>query len=694
MSNSPNRLDNTTGLTRTTSNNNASSNNLRHPTSTNDLDQQAHQDSLFFESEINNISSTPEVQSSSRRRAHSTTIHHQQQATPSAQDHRQQSSAAATRFYRQHRNLSDASVDSAGGAYIDHRRPQPSPSVPSSAIRGIGASGGRGERGIRNLEGYSMMGGDGHANGNHRVHGSGLQRSTMGDGHRRSIVRGEEEDDGNGPTSTSPRSFSTSPSRDDYDSSFSARTTRQQQQRSNAARDAFSSADLDEHAIEGEYDQDEEDGYLQRHQSSDSYRSQRRLSSSRNEIDDSHLPPRSTYSMDQISRPGSTNGKAEEDVCFPVNGAEVDLLDLGMTSMGMSGMGMGMGRGAGGGATPIDHEHDRHHGIGVPGVTSNFPIPFDFESLEEFAEREREKLPLPGVGKRGKFTANKDESATTGIRGRGMGGRGATNADGKTMRQRKLSESVAPGRFQRKLALFEGGNAGLDTASTPRSILDTASPLLAPGGPTNGRIIDETYGSGGNDGKNAGSARPYRFSFYSNALPSTIHARSLAEIPAEGQTFEELFVGRQSPPPDLQQDEESYADEIRTAFSPPQPSNMSQFGTETPTGQHSSRASLSGASKPPGFAGSNNNSNDMKSQPGRMRSEMDAETNTWWLDVMCPTDQEMKVLSKVSYLPVAFLLFPPSFLAPADNSAPSVVGIWYPSSYNRRYSNGRNERKD
>ncbi|KAI9600207.1 hypothetical protein KEM48_000621 [Puccinia striiformis f. sp. tritici PST-130] len=41
--------------------------------------------------------------------------------------------------------------------------------------------------------------------------------------------------------------------------------------------------------------------------------------------------------------------------------------------------------------------------------------------------------------------------------------------------------------------------------------------------------------------------RPYRFSFYSNALPSTIHARSLAEIPGEGQSFESLFVGRSRP---------------------------------------------------------------------------------------------------------------------------------------------------
>ncbi|KAE9386779.1 hypothetical protein BT96DRAFT_1005761 [Gymnopus androsaceus JB14] len=36
---------------------------------------------------------------------------------------------------------------------------------------------------------------------------------------------------------------------------------------------------------------------------------------------------------------------------------------------------------------------------------------------------------------------------------------------------------------------------------------------------------------------NTGHDRPYRFSFYSNALSSTIHARSLSELPADGQNI-------------------------------------------------------------------------------------------------------------------------------------------------------------
>ncbi|EMD40412.1 hypothetical protein CERSUDRAFT_44323 [Gelatoporia subvermispora B] len=88
-----------------------------------------------------------------------------------------------------------------------------------------------------------------------------------------------------------------------------------------------------------------------------------------------------------------------------------------------------------------------------------------------------------------------------------------------------------------------------------------------------------------------GHDRPYRFSFYSNALSATIHARSLSELPAEGQTFEDMFLGR--------------------------PGSSHSTGT-TPTANLTSR----GASQSP-------------------------ENCTWWLDVLSPTDEEMKLLSKV-----------------------------------------------
>ncbi|KIO12395.1 hypothetical protein M404DRAFT_124379 [Pisolithus tinctorius Marx 270] len=97
--------------------------------------------------------------------------------------------------------------------------------------------------------------------------------------------------------------------------------------------------------------------------------------------------------------------------------------------------------------------------------------------------------------------------------------------------------------------------------------------------------------------------RPYRFSFYSNSLSATIHARNLSELPAEGQSFQDLFTGISIP------------------------SEGSTF-----KGIGSNRRS----EKPPG-------------DPGKPigSSGGDYEASTWWLDVLSPTDEEMNVLSKV-----------------------------------------------
>ncbi|KWU46496.1 cora-domain-containing protein [Rhodotorula sp. JG-1b] len=148
--------------------------------------------------------------------------------------------------------------------------------------------------------------------------------------------------------------------------------------------------------------------------------------------------------------------------------------------------------------------------------------------------------------------------------------------------------------MRRKLALFEGAGDDLGVGTASPATLGHANGVAggAPLSDTKTPLLAERRGAGGYgaavgpDGRKTGGARPYRFSFYSNSLPTTIHARSLAELPAEGQTFEELFLSATT----------MRNDRPKTAV---------------------------------------------------MRSDEDAEANTWWLDVTCPTDQEMKTLSKV-----------------------------------------------
>ncbi|TDL29676.1 cora-domain-containing protein [Rickenella mellea] len=134
------------------------------------------------------------------------------------------------------------------------------------------------------------------------------------------------------------------------------------------------------------------------------------------------------------------------------------------------------------------------------------------------------------------------------------------------------------------MALFEGqSGAPPPSLGRPTATL-SALPSFEQGtdgaGPS--RLPPPMYGHPSHD-------RPYRFSFYSNALSATIHARSLTELPADGQSFEDLFAG---------------------------------------IGGHADREEM-GPSKP------------------GVNDAHDGEPCTWWLDITSPTDEEMKLLSKV-----------------------------------------------
>jgi magnesium transporter len=145
-----------------------------------------------------------------------------------------------------------------------------------------------------------------------------------------------------------------------------------------------------------------------------------------------------------------------------------------------------------------------------------------------------------------------------------------------------------------------------------------------------------------------GHDRPYRFSFYSNALSATIHARSLSELPGEGQSFENLFNGS---PSTSEQSTVGNTKNPPTAVSSPvifHPDNINRIGQDGPNGQGNNHKNSNNA---------NSFNRDFKNAGGdhaRNGSGLvggggDFEANTWWLDVQSPTDEEMKMLSKVGY---------------------------------------------
>lgn len=242
-------------------------------------------------------------------------------------------------------------------------------------------------------------------------------------------------------------------------------------------------------------------------------------------------------------------------------------------------------------------------------------------------------------------------------------------------RQRKLSHSNPNphARRQGKLALFEGGGGGggsnTMTGGSGASILGGNSGIKGPSSPllpTSSRDSN-TYDTFANPtffsppsqpnhqlGNGNLQDRPYRFSFYSNALPATIHARSLSELPAEGQSFEDLFTGRGGAA-----DEESIHQGGNgnggngnggASSGTATPSSWEGGGGAVPIANAKesllSRAMGNRNMLPPmngGDGGGNGNGNGNGGAKGD-----DLEASTWWLDVLCPTDDEMKMLSRVS----------------------------------------------
>lgn len=205
-------------------------------------------------------------------------------------------------------------------------------------------------------------------------------------------------------------------------------------------------------------------------------------------------------------------------------------------------------------------------------------------------------------------------------------------------RQRKLSQSNSTPRRQGKLAQFEGGAAPSQPSLMPStshritfgSDIYHSQPTI-PAASTSGTNIPNGASSAPLAGPSStGHDRPYRFSFYSNALPHTIHARSLSELPAEGQTFEDLFVGRGGE-----------TEQTRPS---------SQLSRTTPATGMATPATTDDANpKAPPREGVFGKGQQARTPGGsrRVMTDSDMDINTWWLDVTCPTDEEMRMLSKV-----------------------------------------------
>lgn len=238
---------------------------------------------------------------------------------------------------------------------------------------------------------------------------------------------------------------------------------------------------------------------------------------------------------------------------------------------------------------------------------------FNFQAMEDFAVAEKTRLGLENSRPDDRFQhlRMRRPSQPSAIgEGASSGASGGTDFRLPTphLRERKLSQSNALPRRHGggKMALFEG-----IPGPPPASLATSLAPPLSEV-PSFADLSSATVTGVGHD-------RPYRFSFYSNALGATIHARSLSELPADGQSFEDMFAGvggpDKSPEPDRRPGRTSSQVTTQSVRTPREDAKVPQGG---------------------------NGGDVYKSLFPR-----DPEGHTWWLDILSPEDEEMKMLSKV-----------------------------------------------
>ncbi|KAL0938714.1 manganese resistance protein mnr2 [Colletotrichum truncatum] len=160
---------------------------------------------------------------------------------------------------------------------------------------------------------------------------------------------------------------------------------------------------------------------------------------------------------------------------------------------------------------------------------------------------------------------------------------------------------------------------------------------------------------------------PYRFTYFNEEFQSTIHSQTISELVQPGGNFQELFI----PEPRILSDDESEdsdedGDPIPLSQVNTQHSHGGQNGeSRAPTRQPSlaNTQPRDGVASPEKNSGGSSRAGSVHRTPTGVRSPVVGNQTTqtpellvkaprygerpvWWLDVLSPTEAEMKVLSK------------------------------------------------
>jgi len=155
---------------------------------------------------------------------------------------------------------------------------------------------------------------------------------------------------------------------------------------------------------------------------------------------------------------------------------------------------------------------------------------------------------------------------------------------------------------------------------------------------------------------------PYRFTYFNEEFQSTIHSQTISELVQPGGSFRELFIPDPPELTDSSSDEEEEQNNLRSdstyirhvpglngdsrvptrngsVVDNPRPESR-RGGSIVDVGKNESRETP-GNGTPPGIKSPGDQKPEKVEKPKRY-----GDRPTWWLDVLSPTDAEMKVLAK------------------------------------------------
>jgi magnesium transporter len=137
---------------------------------------------------------------------------------------------------------------------------------------------------------------------------------------------------------------------------------------------------------------------------------------------------------------------------------------------------------------------------------------------------------------------------------------------------------------------------------------------------------------------------PYRYTYFNEEFESTIHAQTISELVQPGGSFKELFM---PDPPELSDESsEEEADLIaRQDRGSPERMSSPHSPLRQPAGIDSILSDVRSRSQAPS-ARASGQATPTKGTPIPTKQKRYGPRPTFWLDVMCPTDLEMRTLCK------------------------------------------------